>query len=874
MERAEIILDVNTTRGTKSLREMKQELRDLQIRMSQTADPAVFAALEAEFAQLRNDIKDTSTAMRYLDPGEILGGWIKMTQGVVGSFAAITGAMSLFGNESEELQKIEKKSMALIQTMMGLEQMRQLLIDGGGKAEKKTLISSTIEWFKKTLGIQTNTAATEANTSATLKNATAQNTGAKSTKAAGVAMKGAGAAAGGMGLALGAVAVVVGAAAASIYKLVKATNDAERAEQKWRDGFAQSNEKIIAMKSVMEQLTGELITLGREYDVLTGKITQAQADQLTIQDQTNEKLKEQRGKFVSWELERDAEFKATIEEKTKAHNKVMDDWRTKAYENYSYSVDTERAMENAFKLEIESLTSQHHSKIENQRREHWKVMNKINEAGSEAEKIAAEKENQRKLDEQKRAWDEYLSAYKSWRQKIEDYNASMIVNETERELTQLELRKERELNDLNNSKLKATEKAKFKIELENYYANETKKIMDKKREADADAFLEEIKLEQARLDAVDNDLKEIENRIQNIENLKKEWEAARNAVKAESLSRTMANATWEEALTLIDKYYTEGVIGEEEYNKTIIAYASKNNEANEMAYEQGLILYEEYEKNKQAILSASIEAMVGKYAAYITTITDNLSSIFSSLTEMAMIEIEKQDYAWQQSYDERSEALNTHLEDVRRIFGEESQRYKDLLEEQKKMDEEKAEHDKKIAIEKKAAEQKYAKFQIGAQMAEATATFAQGVAGIWAQALATQGPFGVLTATALTALLTATYGTQMSLMIKQLGAVGKMRQGGLITGPSHEAGGVLKELEGGEFVINARAMSMPGMKSLASQLNTMGNTNATTSPLVVDSASVAEAVATAIKNIPITVLESDITRTQKRVQLIQNKNTL
>lgn len=160
-------LVVDTSQSQMSLRQMRQEMKNLQIEMSKTSDPTRFKQLEKEFAMLRNDMNDTSKAMKYLDPGELLGGYVKLAQGAVGSFAAITGAMSLFGNESEEIQEIEKKGMALIQTMMGLEQARQLLIDGGGRAQIKTLLQTTGLQIKQAAATATQTIAQKGATLAT-----------------------------------------------------------------------------------------------------------------------------------------------------------------------------------------------------------------------------------------------------------------------------------------------------------------------------------------------------------------------------------------------------------------------------------------------------------------------------------------------------------------------------------------------------------------------------------------------------------------------------------------------------------------------------------------------------------------------------------
>lgn len=872
MERATVVLDVKTDSGLKSLRQMKLEMRELQVAMSKASDPAEFKRLEAEFAILRNDMKDTSIAMKYLDPGEILGGWVKMTQGLVGSFAAVTGAMSLFGSENEELQKIEKKSMALIQTMIGLEQMRQLLIDGGGKAERKTLISSTAAWLKKTLGIGANTAATATNTVATGAQTVATGAQTVATGGATIATKL-------LGAAMKALPIfaIIGAVVALVAAIKKMNRENAEAKER-QEAINKATEEYVAVsKKLDDSYKSFMDTVNKsklEHKLAMGEITQQQYDAAKAQIDALDSLDETRRAYAESMVAADGVANKKREDENIRYNASVDRLRRTDFHNEE---GRQKAIENATRVHNETILA-----INNERQQRVSSDEKkyLDARAAMEEKYINDLEEARKEEQerQQKAWESYLSELKSWQQKIEDYNIALIMNEQDREEAALKKKLERELADLNKSKLYAWQKAEYKIEIEKYYNAQLEKIEEERRQKEAEQFILDLKREQQAIEASLNsqtDLdKEVEKRQAHLKELIKQQEESLNQQKKSALMRTLEGASWDVVKEKMMDYYGQGIINEEEYNAKLVEYANLNNQANEEAYEFDLITYEEYQKNKTAILATSIQEQTDKYATFVQDIVSNMSEIFSNLTEMAMIEIEKQDYAWQTSYDERSEALNSHLEDVRRIFGEESQRYKDLLEEQKDMEDSKAEHDKKIADEKKKAEQKYAKFQIGAQMAEATSTFAQGVAGIWATALGTQGPFGIITATALTALLTATYGTQMALMVKQMGAVGKMRQGGLITGPSHEAGGVLKELEGGEYVINARAMSIPGMKSLASQMNNFGTSNNSMPSLQVDSNAIAEAVTSAIKNIPITVLESDITKTQKRVQLIQNKNTL
>lgn len=142
----------STELSVKSLKDYRNEIKELDRAMSEAAksgDEKLFNQLSKKMGELKNEMSDFRAKLKYLDPGEILGGWIKFGQGVVGSFGAITGAMQLFGNENEKIEKLEKQSMAIIQTMIGLEQARSILIDQGGVAQLKALAATTAAQIKE-----------------------------------------------------------------------------------------------------------------------------------------------------------------------------------------------------------------------------------------------------------------------------------------------------------------------------------------------------------------------------------------------------------------------------------------------------------------------------------------------------------------------------------------------------------------------------------------------------------------------------------------------------------------------------------------------------------------------------------------------------
>lgn len=145
-------INVQVDASMKSLGQIKAELRSLDQAMTEAqkrGDSITFNKLSAQYGILKNDMVDLKAKMKALDPGEILSNFVKMGQGMVGSFAAVTGAMTLFGVENEKINEIQKKSMAIIQTMIGLESFRATFIDAKGKAEIAGMFKAMDAQLKK-----------------------------------------------------------------------------------------------------------------------------------------------------------------------------------------------------------------------------------------------------------------------------------------------------------------------------------------------------------------------------------------------------------------------------------------------------------------------------------------------------------------------------------------------------------------------------------------------------------------------------------------------------------------------------------------------------------------------------------------------------
>lgn len=183
---------------------------------------------------------------------------------------------------------------------------------------------------------------------------------------------------------------------------------------------------------------------------------------------------------------------------------------------------------------------------------------------------------------------------------------------------------------------------------------------------------------------------------------------------------------------------------------------------------------------------------------------------------------------------------------------------------------------------------KYAQKQFALEINRIALDTASAIMGTWA-GYSEMGPFGIAAAAIQTAVIAALGVTQT---IKAKTALsnalaGKAARGAFITGKSHEQGGELWELEGGEAVLNKKAMSIPSFRALASAMNeaTGGvsfnssfNGNSTSTVLKADIPEdtvrmIVTDTVSAITAIPVVVSESSITSAQRNVRVLQTRAT-
>jgi hypothetical protein len=119
----DLIVNVNTDQAAKSIGSLKTQLKQAQAevvalsdKFGATSAEAVNAAKKA--AELRDKIGDAKALTEAFNPDAKFKALTSSLAGVAGGFAAVQGAMSLFGSESEDLQK----TLVKVQSAMALSQ--------------------------------------------------------------------------------------------------------------------------------------------------------------------------------------------------------------------------------------------------------------------------------------------------------------------------------------------------------------------------------------------------------------------------------------------------------------------------------------------------------------------------------------------------------------------------------------------------------------------------------------------------------------------------------------------------------------------------------------------------------------------------------
>jgi hypothetical protein len=178
------------------------------------------------------------------------------------------------------------------------------------------------------------------------------------------------------------------------------------------------------------------------------------------------------------------------------------------------------------------------------------------------------------------------------------------------------------------------------------------------------------------------------------------------------------------------------------------------------------------------------------------------------------------------------------------------------------------------AEEQKRIREEYQASIKAAATAEAIINGAVGISAIWSS----WGELPIVAA-ALTAIEVAAVALQLQTISNQ-----EFAKGGVLDGPSHANGGITTpfgELEGGEGVINKRSMANPQLRNMASMINEAGggvsfrnNSSGINTTNSISREEAIELVAAAVNSQQVYLVESDVTKSQKKVRTIEQRSKI
>ena len=238
----------------KQLREATQELVSMSEKFGLSSVEATNAAKKV--AGLKDAIGDAKALSDTFNPDKkfvALGGAL---QGAVGGFTALTGAMGLFGGESEEVQKMLIK----VQSAMALQQGISGVM---GAVDSFKLLAAGI--MKSSLFMKANNAVTVIAASVTKLFGGAVTQTSMSFKV----LKGAIAATG-----IGLLVVLIGEAVSAFNDLTTATERSAEAQKKYDEGLVDSSKKTLATLTQRAELEKNLALASAKTDDEKFKIEQ------------------------------------------------------------------------------------------------------------------------------------------------------------------------------------------------------------------------------------------------------------------------------------------------------------------------------------------------------------------------------------------------------------------------------------------------------------------------------------------------------------------------------------------------------------------------------------------------------------------------
>lgn len=515
-EKVGIKLEVDGSQATKAVGNVRKEIKEATVALQQAQ--AQFGEYSAEaitaakrVAELRDRVSEAAETARLFDPGQKFAAFSGALNAVAGGFSAVQGALGLVGVESEEVQK----QLLKVQSALALSQGLNVITDSAKDFQRLGAVIKQTETFQRGL------AAANVVTSTALK---AVGVSAVTTSTGFKVLRGA------------IVATGIGALAVGLVLLVQNFDKVRDAVYRFIPGLKTATEFIGGLV----QSVTDFIGITSEADRATAKLIADNSARIKAAERDLELNGDKYDQYTQRKIKANIDYRKSLEELTKEIPNVAEREKLIAQARAKADREIARADEDRNKA------------AEERRKADQKK-------ADDAAKVAADK---RKAEKDRLAGIEKQALANV--QRLKDEAASQAQKtEDQRQIKAIELALKRELEAIDV--LEATKETRDALRAE------TVKKADREIQA----------INQARIDAEIKAEKEKNGELKNLflEDGEFYIEAQRDAankrldaiftdLENEALAFDARRELIDTGIEDLDRYYTSGIIGEQQYTQT------------------------------------------------------------------------------------------------------------------------------------------------------------------------------------------------------------------------------------------------------------------------------------------------------------------
>jgi hypothetical protein len=526
----------------KELKEANSELIRAQNEFGQFSQEAVAAAKRV--AELKDQIGDAAEITALFDPGKKFAAFSTALQGVAGGFAAVQGALGLLGVESEEVEK----QLLKVQSALALSEGLSTLTDIAPKLQGLVATLGQISVVQKANAVANRLAAA---TMATF------GVSVNTTSVAFRVLRGAIIATG-----IGVLVVALGTAVEALSNFSSAAEDAAEAQKTLNEEIVKGADvQLKAEQQFIDRRTKLLVSEAKARGDSAEKIAKIESDALISRKRSLERY---------YAEVKNADADAALEAETNLKNINNE---IQVAENNAAAARLEKKKEATNK--IKEQNKQEGEEIKQQTKDANKQLADL-EQQNELNKIADEQQRSiRKIELDKAQFEKEVAALKineKIKARLIEENAKVVdaqireinQNRADEEAKQeaeyqqkvADVRAEVQLNAIKDEDVKSIEaiKAKYQKQFDEITVQETESGI---KQTELRKALQERQAQEIE----DADLK-IRQRI-----AQRDLEFNQKQIDNELLTFNQRRAYVDESLSDLERYYAEGVILEEDYNK-------------------------------------------------------------------------------------------------------------------------------------------------------------------------------------------------------------------------------------------------------------------------------------------------------------------